>query len=90
MPEKRKPIRTCIGCGKKKEKEDLIRIVLCPDGSVRLDEKGHENGRGAYLCRDNACLERAIRSRALNRTFRRPIPVEEYRSLEEEFEQYGK
>ena len=89
MPEKRKPVRTCIGCGRKKEKENLIRIVLCPDGIVRPDERGHLDGRGAYLCRESACLEKAIRSRALNRTFRRPIPEENYRSLEEAFDKRG-
>ena len=89
MPEKRKPVRTCIGCGQKKEKEKLIRIILCPDGVVRPDERGHSDGRGAYLCRESACLEKAIRSRALNRTFRRPIPEKNYRSLEEAFDKRG-
>ena len=82
----RNVIRTCIGCGQKKEKDQLIRIVSGPDGVVRLDRKGRGEGRGAYLCDDRACLEKAIRSRALNRTFRRSVPVEEYRSLEEAFE----
>ena len=83
--DKRKPMRTCIGCGKKKEKEHLIRIVSGPDGQIRTDAKAVADGRGAYLCRDAECLQRAIRTKALNRTFRTSVPEEVYRSLEDDF-----
>ncbi|MEE3467461.1 MAG: YlxR family protein [Eubacterium sp.] len=82
---KRRPERTCIGCGQKKEKENLTRIVCNRDGEVRVDTRATADGRGAYVCKDAGCLEKAIRSKALNRTFRRTIPDEIYRSLEDEF-----
>ena len=78
-------MRTCIGCGQKKEKEKLIRLVSESDGTIRTDAEAVADGRGAYLCRDRECLKKAIRSKALNRTFRRSVPEENYRSLEDAF-----
>ena len=48
-------MRSCIGCGAKKPKRELIRIVREPDGSIHPDASDRSNGRGAYLCRDIAC-----------------------------------
>ncbi len=82
--DKRKPMRTCIGCGQKKEKENLMRIACDRDRHVIWDVK-KADGRGAYLCKDAECLKKAIKTKALNRTFRLSIPEETYRSLEDEF-----
>ena len=87
--DKRKPVRTCIGCGKKKEKENLMRIAVGPDGQIRVDAKAVADGRGAYLCKDEECLKRAIKTKALHRTFRKDVPEEVYRSLEDAFGKTG-
>ena len=54
---KKVPERTCIGCGEKKEKKELIRIVHEPEGSFSIDPSGRKNGRGAYICQHPECLD---------------------------------
>lgn len=75
MPKKI-PMRTCIGCGTSKPKKELVRIVLSGEGDILVDHTGRANGRGAYLCDDPACLQRAIKRKALNRAFRTQVPEE--------------
>ena len=73
---KRKPQRTCLGCRTAKDKNELIRIVRSPEGTVSCDLTGKANGRGAYICPDSACLAKAVKSRALNRALKTEIPEE--------------
>ena len=70
------PIRQCIGCRTQKPKKELIRVVRSPEGSVSLDFRGKSPGRGAYLCRDAACLRKAVKTRSLERSLSVPIPEE--------------
>ena len=42
--------RMCIGCCEKKEKKELIRIVLNKEGQINIDKTGKLEGRGAYIC----------------------------------------
>jgi predicted RNA-binding protein YlxR (DUF448 family) len=51
-----------------------LRIVRSPDGAVGIDETGRAAGRGAYVCRANACLDRAISSGALGRALSTRLP----------------
>lgn len=60
MMPKHVPQRTCIACRQVKSKRELIRVVRAPDGNVSVDESGKANGRGAYLCRDRVCWEKAV------------------------------
>ncbi|NLM07093.1 MAG: YlxR family protein [Tissierellia bacterium] len=55
MKTRKTPLRKCVACGKNFEKKSLLRVVLCPDGKIELDETGRINGRGAYLCKDISC-----------------------------------
>jgi uncharacterized protein len=71
---KKIPMRRCLGCGVSKPKKELIRVVRTGAGEVFVDPTGKANGRGAYLCRDEQCLQKAIRSRKLERAFDAPIP----------------
>lgn len=64
---KQTPVRMCAACRAEKPKNELIRVVRTSDGTVTLDRTGKANGRGAYLCRDAACLAKARKSRALER-----------------------
>ena len=75
------PMRTCIGCREQKQKRDLIRVVKNKDGEIFIDKTGKANGRGAYLCNDKNCLEKAIKSKALNRAFTTEISEEVYEKL---------
>ena len=70
------PLRQCLGCREQKPKNELIRVVRSPEGEVSLDFRGKAPGRGAYLCRDMACLKKALKSRALDRALNVPIPEE--------------
>jgi predicted RNA-binding protein YlxR (DUF448 family) len=86
---KKIPERTCIGCGEKKEKKELIRIVRTEEGGLLPDPTGRRNGRGAYLCQNPACLEKAIKQKALQRSFREEIPTEMLSALQEEFKKFA-
>ena len=64
---KKIPQRTCIGCNVQKNKSDLIRIVMNKEGNISIDKTGKANGRGAYICNNIECLEKAIKSKKLER-----------------------
>ena len=85
---KKIPIRTCIGCNEAKPKKELIRIVKTPDGEVLVDATGKKNGRGAYVCPVTSCLDKAIKTKRLSRTFEMPIENELYEKLRLEIEVY--
>ncbi len=59
------PQRTCIGCRTVRPKKELVRIVRTPDGGIEVDPTGKKSGRGAYICPDPGCLEKAMKSRVL-------------------------
>ena len=69
MKVKKIPQRSCIGCGTKKDKKDLIRIVRTPDGDIVLD-------RTAYVCDDPSCIQKAFASKSLERAFDIPVSKE--------------
>ena len=75
MPKKT-PLRQCLGCREMKPKPELVRVVRSPEGTVSVDLRGKAPGRGAYVCRDSACLRQALRSRAIERSLDTPIPQE--------------
>lgn len=83
---KKIPIRTCIGCNEGKPKRELIRIVKTSEGEVLVDFTGKKNGRGAYVCPNISCLEKAIKTKRLSRTFEMPIENELYEKLRLEIE----
>ena len=87
MQQKKIPQRQCMGCRERKEKREMIRVVRGPEGGVSLDFRGKAPGRGAYICPDMACLKKAIRSKALERSLEVAIPEEIYARLEQEMEE---
>lgn len=82
---KKIPMRLCIGCGVSKSKKEMMRILRTAEDTFVLDVTGRMNGRGAYLCKDEECLKKAIKSKGLERSFKMSIPKEVYAQLEEEF-----
>lgn len=86
MSTKKIPLRQCIGCGEIKSKKDMIRILKTETEGIILDPTGRKNGRGAYLCPSSQCLEKAIKSRGLDRSFKMQISREVYETLEKEME----
>ena len=81
---KKIPQRTCIGCNVQKTKSDLIRIGMNKEGNISIDKTGKANGRGAYICNNIECLEKAIKSKKLERSFERKIDDTIYNSLRNE------
>ena len=59
-------MRTCIGCGTEKPKKELVRVVRDPDGHLSVDLTGKKNGRGAYLCREKTCIEKAVKKKRIS------------------------
>ncbi|MCI8505169.1 MAG: YlxR family protein [Lachnospiraceae bacterium] len=84
--KKKSPQRQCVGCGEMKNKKDLIRILKTAEGEIILDATGKKNGRGAYLCFNRECLERAAKGRGLERSFKMPVSAEVYERLRKELE----
>lgn len=77
------PERKCVGCGEKKQKNELIRLVrLAGSGEVTLDRTGKQAGRGAYICPNVACLKKAKKRLEANLEVR--IPEEAWKQWEEE------
>ena len=79
-------MRMCAGCGERREKKELVRVVRDPEGNISLDSTGKKSGRGAYVCRSPECLKKARKARRLERSFSCQIPDEVYQRLEEELE----
>ena len=73
---KKIPMRLCIGCGEMKNKREMMRILKTPEEEFVLDATGKKNGRGAYLCKSEACLSKAIKTKGLERSFKMSIPKE--------------
>ena len=80
------PVRMCVGCQDMKNKKEMIRVIKTPEGTFRLDATGKKNGRGAYVCPSEECLQLARKNKGLERSFKQAIPAEVYESLEKEME----
>ncbi len=78
---KKKPLRTCMACNEQKEKQELLRIVKSKEGIIEPDLTGKKNGRGAYICRNEECLNKLIKSKRLERIFEKEISSELYESI---------
>lgn len=84
---KKIPMRQCVGCGEKKGKKELIRIVCSGEGMIGFDLTGKKNGRGAYICSNAACLEQARKKKALERALKTEISQQSYEAMEKELKQ---
>lgn len=84
--KKKAPERKCVGCGQMHEKRDMMRVIKTPEGEIMPDPTGKKNGRGAYLCYDRACLEKAVRHKGLERSLGSPVSAEVYERLGKEFD----
>ena len=84
--QKQIPQRQCMGCRERKPKRDMIRVVRGTDGTVSLDFSGKLNGRGAYICPDPQCLQKACKAKSLERSLEVPIPDQVYERLSREME----
>ncbi|MEE0957761.1 MAG: YlxR family protein [Ruminococcus sp.] len=95
MIMKKIPLRKCTGCGEMKPKRELIRVVKSPEkrdeneslvsgGEITLDLTGKAAGRGAYVCKNPECFQKARKARRFERSLSCKIPEEVYERMSEE------
>jgi len=73
MKQKHVPQRTCVVCHQTTAKRGLTRVVRTADDGIHVDPTGKRNGRGAYLCDQEACWKRAIETDVLAKALRTTI-----------------
>ncbi len=81
---KKLPLRMCTGCGEMKAKKEMIRVLKTPEDEIVIDTTGKKNGRGAYICCTVECLQKAIKTKGLERSLKVSIPKEIVETLEKE------
>lgn len=84
---KKVPMRKCTGCQEMKNKKELLRVLRTTEEELVIDTTGRKNGRGAYLCFSLECLEKARKSKGLERSLKMSIPTDVYEILKKEIEQ---
>ena len=75
------PQRTCSVCRTQKNKNELLRIVKNKDSIIKIDETGKQSGRGAYICYDMECLEKAKKRKGLEKVLEIKIEDEIYEQM---------
>ena len=75
--------RSCVICRTKKNKNELLRIVRNKENIIKIDEKGKESGRGAYICYNMNCLEKAKKTKKLEKSLETKIDENIYLEIEE-------
>lgn len=78
------PLRQCVGCREMKSKNTMARIIRTPEGNIFLDKTGRMNGRGAYICLNQECLAKAIKTRGIEKALKVQISDEIYAAISKE------
>lgn len=81
---KKVPERRCVGCQGTFPKKDLLRVLRSPEGEISIDFTGKKSGRGAYLCKNEACFKKARKTGIIRRALECEITDEIYDELEKE------
>ncbi len=81
MKHKKIPLRKCVVSNERLPKQELIRVVKNKEGEVFVDTTGKLNGRGAYLKRSKAVIEKARKTGRLNKHLEVEIPDHIYEEL---------
>ncbi|MBQ8424976.1 MAG: YlxR family protein [Clostridia bacterium] len=79
------PERTCIACRNKGNKSQFLKVVYNKQGEIFIEDDKKLDGRGAYLCKSQDCLNKCLKNKSLNRTFKTAIPQEFYEELIQKF-----
>lgn len=86
MKQRKIPMRMCVGCREMKPKKDLIRVVRSQEGAILLDRTSKLPGRGAYVCAQQSCLDKAFKSKALERALQQPLGPDVPEQLKKELD----
>lgn len=85
---KKIPLRKCVVCNERKSKHELIRIVKNNLGEISIDLTGKANGKGAYLCLNKECFEKAKKKDLFSKAFRQKVSSEIYEKLLKEVQKH--
>ncbi len=93
---KHEPVRTCVACRTRRDQRSLVRVVRGPDGKLSIYASRREGGRGAYICPNSECWQKALKSNRLEHSLRSRLTTEDrdallqYLSLVQESNPNGK
>lgn len=87
MKQKKVPLRMCLGCQEMKPKRELARIVKNKENIISTDTTGKKQGRGAYICKNAECFEKARKGKRLEKAFESRISEEIYEILRQQMEE---
>lgn len=80
-----KPERTCIVCRKKGDKSLFVKVVRNKNGDIAIEKDKKLDGRGAYICKNEECFAKCVKTKALNRVFKTNIPQNIYEGIVNEW-----
>lgn len=86
MANKKVPMRQCVGCRELKGKKDLIRIIRTENDEIQVDVTGKKNGRGAYICPNQDCLDKAVKNKGIEKSLKMSVPKEIFQEFMKEME----
>ena len=86
MKQKKIPLRMCLGCQEMKPKREMIRIVKNKEDEISVDSTGKKQGRGAYICKNPECFEKARKGKRLEKAFESKISDDIYEMLKKQLE----
>lgn len=72
--------RRCVACRQPKLKQEMVRISKV-NNNLSIDETQKSGGRGAYVCKNLACISKVIDKKLLNKVFKTAIQDEIYSKL---------
>ena len=81
---KKIPTRLCIGCQQQHPKKELVRIVRSPEGDFSVDLTGKKAGRGAYICNNKECFDKAVKEHRFDRSFKCTVDKNIFDELSEQ------
>ena len=76
-------LRMCIACREMQDKKNLLRVVKDKENGMSVDLTGKKNGRGAYICKNEDCLNKCIKQKSFNKAFKTNISDEIYNQIKE-------
>ena len=89
MKTRKIPLRTCVVTKESLPKQELLRIVRTPEGDIEVDETGKLNGRGAYIKKDISVLEKAKKTKILEKRLECEIEESVYEKIKNMLEKGG-
>ncbi len=80
------PERMCVACRTSFPKNSLLRFVLDENDNLLFDENQKAQGRGVYLCKNESCIKKCLKTRAFSRALKKNLSEEAYTAVKEEYD----